>query len=572
MKWTVMIGLLIPFTLSGQGIINNGYITFSSSPHVVIKDGGLNNNGTWTKATETVVFTGTSASELKGVATTYHNLQVSNTAGITLNTALLTICNNLQIDNSSIFNISPTGKLTVSNVLTNNGGVAGLNILSDPSGNGSLIHSTAGVNATVQEILLDPQVTYYHAFSSPITNATALVMKFTGSGPYLYDYVPTNSAGNKWYNIIPSSTPLIVGKGYLINFQTTSVDRTPVFAGPLNTGDIPSSVVFGGDNNNLVGNPYPCAIDWDVNDGAGWTRTNISPSIYIWNPAAAGGSGLYGTYLKGGGSVNGVTNIISSGQGYFVKTTAGSAVLQVDNRVKVHSNSIIKSGSIIYPYIKLKLTSTDGTSSDESIIRFHPEGTVLLDNQLEAFKFFSMSAVTSEIYSQTADSVKLAINSLPENWKDSIPIYFKCRLDGDFKLSLIESTVTDSVKLYDMVTNKTADLTKEGHSFIGTKGEKELRFIINRKDHSSGSLRNDVLTNGEKEILFRVNDKILYITSKSANPFEGILQVYDISGKVIMSEKVDFTSQFQTGFYYTGVFIAKLATNDKIYTGKIISY
>ena len=43
---------------------------------------------------------------------------------------------------------------------------------------------------------------------------------------------------------------------------------------------------------NLVGNPYPSAIDWDA--ASGWTKTNIDNAVYYFKASATDQYG--GTY------------------------------------------------------------------------------------------------------------------------------------------------------------------------------------------------------------------------------------------------------------------------------------
>ncbi len=78
---------------------------------------------------------------------------------------------------------------------------------------------------------------------------------------------------------------------------------------------------------NLVGNPTPSTIDWNV---SGWTKTNMDGTIDVWNPSDTIGG--YKTW-------NGSTGSLGSGriapfQAFWVKANAASPLLTCANGVK----------------------------------------------------------------------------------------------------------------------------------------------------------------------------------------------------------------------------------------------
>ena len=420
---TIFVCLILSLSINiyGQGIINsNGYIINSGVTYITIYNGSLNNNGTWTKSSEVISFTGTIASELKGSTSSYHNIQIGNIGGITLNTSSANTCDNLSINASAVFNIASTSKFTVNNTLTNNAGTSGLIIRSNDLGSGSLVSSTANVNVTVEQYQTDapstPLALYYHMVSVPISDATAAVFKFTGIQTYLYSY---NSVTPAWLNIKTSTTALNAGNGYLLNYHQVDGARTSIYAGTLNTGNISPTLNSTANRYHLVGNPYPCAINWD---GAGWTKTNISETYYLWLPIV----GSYGTYTTTGAiSVNGLTNIISSGQGFLVYSAIGSPALTIGNASKIHNNSILKSAYIEPPSIKLHISNNTNLFSDETVILFSSQATTGYDTDFDAVKMFTLNSESSQLYT-TSDTMNLVVNALPFNYKDSIPVFFKC--------------------------------------------------------------------------------------------------------------------------------------------------
>jgi hypothetical protein len=406
--------------VSGQGLINSGgYIINSGSPYIISNNSSLTNDGTWTKASEVLIFNGTVASEIKGLTSNYNNIEINNTGGITLNSTNLNTIDNLTINASCILNIAPTSKLSISTNLTNNGGTAGLVLKSDATGSASLIHSTASVPATVEQYQTDEDAAaaYYHLISSPISNATAAVCKFTDVQTYVYSY---NSATSpKWTSFASSASPLNAGQGYLLNYHNVSGARTPNYTGTLNTGNISPALNATAEKFSLVGNPYPCAIDWE--DNLGWDRSNLSNTYYVYLPAIS----TYGSYTTTENlSLSGLTKDIAAGQGFFVYATASSPAITIKDHAKVHNNSILKSASQTSPLLKFHISNNSNKYSDEAVVLFSKQGTTGFDPELDALKMFSLNAEASQIY--TLSENYLVINSLPQSYKDSIPLFFKC--------------------------------------------------------------------------------------------------------------------------------------------------
>ena len=75
--------------------------------------------------------------------------------------------------------------------------------------------------------------------------------------------------GNDWLQVDPSATEMKIGKGYIIRGVPTPSGPTPpgldiaTFIGEPNNGLQPITVL-GGETSNLIGNPYPSAIDADA--------------------------------------------------------------------------------------------------------------------------------------------------------------------------------------------------------------------------------------------------------------------------------------------------------------------
>ena len=197
-----------------------------------------------------------------------------------------------------------------------------------------------------------------------------------------------------WDNIVPLNVSIIPGKGYsllLHNIGGGNPSQSPnnpiIYTGKLNNGPV------GTDNNitntsgtdatlngfNLVGNPYPCAIDWDA--ATGWTKTNVNNAIYFFK------ENQYASYVNGTGT-NGGTQYIPSLQGFFVRrnqSAFGTGTLKMDNNVRVHNTTSFYK-SLNSDLLRLKVTGN--SFNDETVIRFNDAASSGFDGNMDAYKLF----------------------------------------------------------------------------------------------------------------------------------------------------------------------------------------
>ena len=153
------------------------------------------------------------------------------------------------------------GALTINGTLTNNAGNTGL-VIED--GASLITNGTVSGGATVRRTFTGPA---WHLMSPPVDGQSV----FTGSTDmYYYDETQAlwvNHNGGSWNGGEPSYLP---GKGYLVSWASGA---TKEFAGTLHSGDyatgsgsVPALTYTSGKGNgfNLVGNPYPSAINGNI--------------------------------------------------------------------------------------------------------------------------------------------------------------------------------------------------------------------------------------------------------------------------------------------------------------------
>lgn len=328
-------------------------------------------------------------------------------------------CNNLTINNGFNFELLPSFNVTVNGDFTNNGTCI---LRSSNLGDGSLIvdGSVAGSGTfSVERYLSGGQ---WHLVSAPVSGASASVF----NGIWLRPYNEATNAYGEY--IVPDATPLPVGQGFIA--WTNSAD-TRVYSGNLNNGSVgPLGLQLTGlaDINtgwNLVGNPYPSSIDWDA--VSGWTKNSVANAVYVYNGTQ------YASYV-GGTSVNGGSNIIAPGQGFFVQATANGASLSMDNDVRVHSLlHFMKSDT--EPLNNIRINLSNSLYEDETVITVREFATENYDFENDAAKIAG-AAEAPQMYTIKGEDAEMAIHSVASvDEVFNMPVFVEYANDGEHTIT-----------------------------------------------------------------------------------------------------------------------------------------
>ena len=261
--------------------------------------------------------------------------------------------NELEIRSGRDLTISSGDNITIQNSITNNGNV----IVED---NASLVQvipdgPNTGTSYTVNRISTSQsEQGNYTYWASPLSSST--LAEVTANAENYYSFI---AASQSW-SIATSASSMNSGVGYavtgdeLITYPNT---YTASFTGSaFNNGDISVTLGFTADADadtdwNLLGNPYPSAIDADAFIA---DNSTIGGTLYFWthNTLDSAGDNIQDDYVLwngsgGTGSCGGCTapdGNIASGQGFFAQAlSTGSATFTNSMRV-TGSNSLFYKG------------------------------------------------------------------------------------------------------------------------------------------------------------------------------------------------------------------------------------
>jgi len=358
--------------------------------------GNIVNNGTLTATSGEVALYGTGSKTISGSASKFAvNGIAFRSAGSYSTSMPIEITNRIADISGGGFTLAANG---------------GLKLISTASGTaliGALSSGTTITGTITAERYLPGNGRRWRFLASPVVGGTTLqwrdnagstagrgilitgttgTVDFTVPNPSALRYNESSASGgsniNAKWEAIDGNASLTNGRGYRVFIRgdrtatptnATNPATTIWVAGTYPGASVNMPVSYNaslGNGWNLVGNPYPCPIDWSASSG--WTKTNVSGTVWIWNPI----TNSYGSY-DGVTPTNSVTRHIASGQAFFVQATGAAPSLVATEAVKVSNTPSNMFKAAERNSLRMTLVK-DATESDEAVVRF-------MDNKSDEF-------------------------------------------------------------------------------------------------------------------------------------------------------------------------------------------
>ena len=467
---------------------------------------------------------------------------------------------NLTIQDGSRVYIKTGGKLTDLSPgnIANNAGLTGI-IIQSTSGTltGSLISGTAPLSGTFSQYISAGD---WHYISTPLNNTIAGHFVPSSGSAYLKPY---NSPGGGWgayINVV--STPLVVGKGYEL-WETANFTFSK--SGEFNTGNKTLSVSAGGTVDpdwNLIGNPYPCGLDWSTVSG----RTTVAGQAFFVYDANSN------TYLSNNGWFStGTTtsSIIPPFQGFFVKYGTVTNLV-VSNSNKAHPTTDLykkqaeNSESTFTNHIKLEASLADHTT--RAIIVQQTEATNGLDIIYDAPMLFSNSSNVLEVFSYAGDEPS-SINIFGE-YPFVAELGFKIPTGGgEVTLKATDLRNLDAnllVFLQDKATDSYINfLENPTYTFSAVAGDLSDRIYLIFNNNVG---IDDLSSNRIRVYSYK---KGIYLNFDNYS-FKGELKVHNLLGQTVYSTYVSNTSYHPISLNQpSGYYFVELTTANESLTQKV---
>ncbi len=405
---------------------------------------------------------------------------------------------------------------------------------------------TVGGIATIERYFSgnDPD---WHLVSSPVSNAQAIVFM----DMYLQSFdetppVPYAPPSNGYTEITDELTPLNVMEGYAL-YSNIAAANTVTFAGNLNLG--PQAHAFDLNANNpdgwnLLGNPYPSSIDWNL--------VTIPPEMNGEVHYIEASTGADISYLSGGG---GGGRYVPPMQGFFV-SALNPGTLQLTNAARTHTGAATFYKEDMDDLIVLKASGNN--FNNDARIYFNVEATAEHDRLFDAYKIITSSnPALPQIYSLTPGGTKLSINGLPP--VEMVPVGFVAGLPGEYIIAAYETSDFSCVILEDLLTGTQTDLLAGPYTFLYNTDEPENRFIL----HLTPLGVPDNFADGINIYSLHRN---VYV-SVPANT-EGEIVVYNLMGqevgRTMIKDVVNKVTLRMSNYY-----VVKVKSNESVVTKKV---
>ena len=521
----------------------------------IIKDtfnvaGNWTNNGTFNHNNGMVVFNGNS--HFNGTnSTTFYNVNIAPAKFLTINGGGQT----MQVQNKMY-------------VMATDPHNMGQLVIAD---NTSKLTGAGGTDSVFVQVY--DTLNNWHYQSTPFYNG------YMGAMAFHYFYGKSYNEKTNAYVSLTGFDSLQAGRGYALKYNTTLLNdnnRLTTLAAPiskLHAGTISldiTNTVKKGDGWNLVGNPYPCAIDWEASQG--WNCKNIDPTIYLYD-ASQRKYAAYNSATHLG--TNGGSRYIPPMQGLYVHCTSNGQ-WSMDNRVRVVYNQPFWKGETqneeLLSYQKVKLTVNGNGYSDESIVAFSQSSTTGFDVEQDAYKLLSPDETVPQINTKTLDNnnLKLAMNFLPSDLEQntSVPVDFTVGVAGIYTISLNDfSTFNPSVNitLEDMKTKTTTDMRTSTYKFTSDVAVEEPRFVLH---FSNAAVTGIGEKNNENSIKIYSSDNFIYVQNTTNSPLQ--VMVFDLQGKQVIAKNTGTESLIKIEMNNAdGIYVVKVFADNKTYTQKL---
>lgn len=445
---------------------------------------------------------------------------VDNTIPVRIETAYNTNTNGIFTAKSltlatGTFTVATGTSLTIENEIVNN--LAAANFIVENNANLIQNNEQASLNADAITVYRDSSPLYrqdYTLWASPVTgqNLLGFSPNTLASRFYIYD-----SAADQYDDIAggAANNSFTPGQGYMVRMPNGGVDAngnptgtttSPAayqqgtatmvyngkFTGVPNNGTIPVTLSSAGTGINLVGNPYPSAIN--ITDFLSANQDVIDGTVYVWRKTNASTNTAYCTINTAGQYIDNdapnteanPNSIIRTGQGFLVQLNAAPAgtVITFNNTMRSDdtANQFFRNANQNRPEahgIYLNITNANGFFSQ--MYTGYVEGaTAGVDNGIDSKYINDKSTVLSTVL----DGTEYVIHgrALPFNTSNMEPLQLRVAAAGSYTIAIgrLEGLFAQGQQIFikDKLAGVTHNLTDGAYTFTTEPGTFASRFEI----------------------------------------------------------------------------------------------
>jgi len=532
-------------------------------------------NGTIVPASGSLfTMNGAAPQAIDGVAESINlgDLTISNLSGVSLFTPAVTA--NLNIESGTLTVVAGTPLTVVGE--TNLNSAECLVLRSDAEGAASFIDNGTinGSGTALIERYLTPYDEVsdqkFHFLSSPVSNSQAIEPEFIDlASTDITDFYKWDEPSNLWINFRGSAFNVrnenfgdgfnfVAGKGYLVAYPNSVVKNFTGKPYTNTTGLTVNCTNTSGGGWNLLGNPFPSAIDWSL-----VTKTNVDNALYYYDNTTA--PYVYHIDLTGGNGPG--TQYIPAEQGFMVHASAaGSITMENSNRVHQSLITYYKNGDSYLTDNVLNIWVEGNGKRDYARVCFYGPATENFDGEYDAYKLFSYNS-NPMLYSLTPDNSLLAINTMPfSQMQGTVPVGFTPGTDGSFTFNAqgMENFAPDiDIVLNDLKLNTTQNLKENPvYTFTSSTSDEANRFQLLFGVVGIGELPTAQTVSG-----YYANGNLFVTTNSGVTN----VNIYNMQGQLVQNYQLNGTGQQSHPLNLPpGIYIARLTSSNAITSLKLL--
>ncbi|WP_165733880.1 LamG-like jellyroll fold domain-containing protein [Polaribacter sp. 20A6] len=490
------------------------------------------------------------------------------------------VVGDLIVDTGASITVNAGGTMEVSYDLTNNGTITVLDDASLILREKDVVVSTGTFN--IQKVTPTyASNKFYSYWSSPVISTDSNIATVFSDASLIYKF-DAAAANSDW--VSTGTSDFNAGIGYAVRNESTG-GQLRTFIGNINKGDIEvdiynTSNLAGTDfdgtawsikGDNLVGNPYAAAIDWEL-VVADPDNTEIEGTMYLWdqNSVHVGENreADYVEYNSTGGSIPSVNSVIGSGQGFFIKTTSANPNLKITfkttHQVAGLNTKFLRSSTNNDGNVKKKgrswFTFNHNDITKTILIGFLEGATESFDRLYDAP--FDVEKKSMGFYSFVEDVYKATIQGLPVLKEDTkiIRVGYVADEMGDYSIGIQEEQIEEGYNIYLVDTEKeiTVDLKQAEYDFIiDAVGENNTRFKVVYSKSKLKTLSKESIEIEAKElsVYLDAGKELIVIYNNSKDDIDEV-SLFNVQGRKVASYKGSQqknTSNLSPGFYVVKV-------------------
>lgn len=467
--------------------------------------------------------------------------------------------------------VAPGKSLTINNTLINSGTFT---LKSDATSGTATVTGNVSGNATVEQHLPAGTERTWWYIASPVTGAAWTVFGSNQVGEY-------SETSRSYSAPFAATETLTAGKGYVVKMNAAQAANVYQFANKaLNNGNISVPLTrtapltpddkYAKRGFNLVGNPYPSYLNWEMAYNA---STNIRSTI--WYRTKGASAMEFHTYNAAlGVSVpTAASGYIPPMQAFWVKVdtdpvspaTESTGTLNFTNAMRGHAiqgttTPLKAPATNSLPLLRIALSN--GSTSDETVIALHANASTNFD-QYDSEKMSNTG--TSEVFT-LAGTQELTINAQPDSEGSKlIPLGIRPASAGSLNLSVSELKNLDNMQiiLHDNVLKTETQLSlNESYNFTTDGTATNNRFSIEfRAPGMTTGLENSNFANFNITVY---SGKIQIQSPAMANG--ELIRVYSSNGQKIIEQTAEGNNTIIDHKLSGGIYFVKVSN----YVQKII--